>query len=134
MDFSQGNLPSCQTLAAIGALMTNDSGLECLQRMISKVDDGYEVRFPAHPQNPITVLRSEYQPLTLPEDERLDATRAIELIKPQFTPGYFWLAFPVRPNHVSIGNMIVIIRSVSGIPRVNSVFHWRVQPRQFCYS
>lgn len=60
MNFSQGNLPSCQTLSALGTLWKNPAGRKQIEKMISRVGDSYEITFPGRPNQPVTVAAEEY--------------------------------------------------------------------------
>jgi len=61
MDFCQGSLPSCQTLAAIGAIALNPRGRQMLTDMViqDSKDDSYLVTFPELPDRPIRVKPAE---------------------------------------------------------------------------
>ena len=99
MNFSQGHLPSCQTLAAIGALSMNAVGRQKLQEMISKNNNVYEVTFPLLRDQPVVVAPKEYATIDSASGFSL---RAIDALKREFTSGnYLWAVFPDRPYHVS---------------------------------
>jgi len=99
MNFSQGHLPSCQTLSAIGALSLNPLGRQHLQKMVSKVDDVYEVTFPLLPDKRVVVSPKEYATTgSIKEHSR----RAQEVLKKEFeNERYHWVFLPDRPEHVT---------------------------------
>jgi len=113
MDFSQGHLPSCQTLAAIGAMSVNPTGRLILQRMILKKDSSYEVNFPNLPGRPITVLPREYAQTDIADEGRAFANRAIDALKNEFaSDNYLWVVIQNRPYHVA-GHEIVRVLEIA---------------------
>jgi hypothetical protein len=107
MNFSQGHLPSCQTLAAIGALLMNEMGRRTLQKMISRTDNDYMVTFPSLADQPIVVAAKEY---ATTGSAGGFSVRAIDALNKEFaSEKYLWAVFPDRPHHVSGDELMLVL-------------------------
>lgn len=113
MDFSQGLLPSCQTLATIGALSRNERGLRLLTEMLVKKGDVYEVRFPTLPDVILSVSSDEYE---IPAGESLTEPFSMSSIAEQTQTAAglrsMWVVYPSRPQRVS-GDEIVRVLEIA---------------------
>ncbi len=107
MRFSQGHLPSCQTLAAIGSLAMHVHGALLLRNMVTEDSDGYTITFPKHLNAPVKVPFKEVAPVEFEDRADAFAREALNLIRGAFPKqSFFWLNYPDKPAHVS-GDEIV---------------------------
>ena len=110
MKFSQGHLPSCQTLAAIGSLALHVHGKPLLEKMVKKDAEGYTVTFPKHPESPIKISCEEIKAGQGASGTVALAERTIGALQKEFVrESYFWLAYPDRPRHVTGDELVRVL-------------------------
>lgn len=101
LHYEQGDLPSCQTLAAIGAIGTVDDGIEQLESMIEKLPSGdYSVTFPKSAGRSIMVKAEELKDDVGVSMASLQLNQAIAILRDVLSGEMTWLLPLARAGHV----------------------------------
>ncbi len=107
--FSQGHLPSCQTLATIGALLMNQHGQRMLHDMVSRQGDDYLVKFPAL-NEPVLVRAVEFGTRAPVGWDVEFCNRAITALRNEFDgDGYLWVMPLDRGPYVSGDDLVQVL-------------------------
>lgn len=119
--FSQGHLPSCQTLATIGALFDNSQGHLLLQQMVTHRGDDYLVKFPAL-KEPVLVREVEFSTRAAIGWDVEFCHRAIDALRKEFEgDGYLWV-MPLDRGPYVTGDALVQVLEIAYARYLKAMF------------